>query len=123
MRILRSTGVADLFEHVSMQLRPGARVRLHGLGAKPELNGREGTAVRVLLAQVTRWEVRLDGPDKPIVAVRQSNLEILGSQPERASSASENTEAAAAEDRSRGGVCAHRNGESGIVYQVVRFVR
>jgi len=55
-------------------LSVGTRVRLHGLKAKPELNGREG-AVKERKSEAGRWLIRLgDGAE---FALKGENLEVL----------------------------------------------
>merc|ERR1719402_1929290 len=56
---------------------PGKRVRIHGLQAKPELNGCEGYALTFLTSK-GRWEVRVDEHSDGAVAVKPTNLEVLG---------------------------------------------
>ena len=60
-----------LLSAVAGMLSVGDRVRLAGLVAKPELNGREGTVVSL----GDRIGVKLDGAEKPL-AIQPQNLEI-----------------------------------------------
>ena len=62
-------------------LHDGARVQIHGLQAKPELNGRSGTAT-AWNAEKGRWAVELEpaGEGKPVL-VKPANLVPAASQP------------------------------------------
>jgi len=54
---------------------PGARIRLHGLQAKPELNGKEGICVEQKV-DTGRWLVRLEGGSGEF-AFKEANLQLL----------------------------------------------
>lgn len=82
-RVKEKEAGAFFDKHIAGQLPAGwyaaavnfplkSRVRLTGLVAKPELNGREGVVVSV----ETRVGVRLDGESKPI-GLKPENLESL----------------------------------------------
>jgi len=57
------------------QITVGARVRLKGLQAKPELNGREGLC-KGYRPDTTRWTICLD-PDGAEVAIKVPNLDLV----------------------------------------------
>eukprot|EP00929_Paragymnodinium_shiwhaense_P114402 TRINITY_DN82787_c0_g1_i1.p1 TRINITY_DN82787_c0_g1~~TRINITY_DN82787_c0_g1_i1.p1 ORF type:complete len:464 (-),score=111.14 TRINITY_DN82787_c0_g1_i1:65-1456(-) len=59
-------------------LATGSRVRLHGLQAKPELNGKQGV-LKDRKLDTGRWTVALD--DGADVALKASNIELLPLQP------------------------------------------
>merc|ERR1719384_1712811 len=88
--------VADLFQApvattASAAALPaaGVRVRLCGLVARPELNGREGiilgpsdTAGSASVGAVERWDVRLvdapTGSEAAVIRVRPASFELVG---------------------------------------------
>ena len=59
-------------------LVPRGRVRIQGIAARPELNGRTGDAVRFVRSK-GRWEVQLEGGDPGVapIGLRPGNLEPL----------------------------------------------
>ena len=62
-----------------MRLAPGAEVSLHGLVARPDLNGAEGV-VMGLDEKTGRWQVELD-EDLGSKSFKEENLEVLWSMP------------------------------------------
>jgi len=64
-------------EAESMELGPGKRVKLHGLMAKPELNGQFARVVK-LIQESGRWECwLLSGSQNEKVNVKAANLEVV----------------------------------------------
>jgi len=59
-----------------MNLAVGNTVCLHGLKAKPELNGKRGLVVEYIEAK-GRWKVEMDD-NAEIVAVKRDNLTVVG---------------------------------------------
>ena len=63
----------------------GARVRVEGLKAKPQLNGKVGTAVKWVTAR-GRWLVRVDGDRRPL-GLKPGNLVVLNAPASTATAA------------------------------------
>ncbi|CAE8633473.1 unnamed protein product [Polarella glacialis] len=64
-------------ENLEIWLQPGSFVRLVGLTAAPQLNGREAVCIRWEFVR-ERWLVRLEGGDEKML--RPVNLDIHGAQ-------------------------------------------
>lgn len=102
MGVLDPSRVADLFS-APEDLSPGARVQLHGLASRPELNGRSGKIVGPGGSDGSRWEVRLDGPEErgpATLAVKRCNFDVLEDA---------GASAPRARGRGSGGPCARRS--------------
>ena len=67
-----ATGSDAVYAHAARAPLLYQRVRIHGLGAKPELNGRYGKAVE-FEQETGEYSVVLDGSEEP-VAIKAANL-------------------------------------------------